>query len=133
MKARTVLIIDDQPEEAEPLIQHLKYEGYGVLFADSAQSGLEIARKERPDVIICDLEMPGLGGYEVLEAIAGDPEMRDWPFLLADSNWTIENWSRQRNGRTADCHVNKPYNVREVACFLERIDVAVRLTPEATE
>jgi CheY-like chemotaxis protein len=95
-----------------------------VVFARSGQLGLEMIQKERPDTIMCDLEMPGLDGYDVLEAVAADPDTRDLPFVLMNHEWTIGpngNWSRSRNGKTADCHLPKPCKPYEVATFIHRI------------
>jgi len=119
----TVLIIDDEPEEARPLCEHLEWLGYRVVLAGSGQLGLELLGREKPDAIICDLEMPELCGYDVLAAIAADPETRSLPFVLASEEWTDGpdgNWMLSRNGRTADWHLPKPYNVREVATFVRR-------------
>jgi CheY-like chemotaxis protein len=117
----TVLIIDDEPAEVQPLIEYLEGLGYRVPFARSGQRGLELIKNQKPDAIICDLEMQTLDGYDVLAAIAADPETRMLPFVLANAEWTTDNWSRPRNGRTADCHLPKPLNVLEVATFLRRI------------
>jgi CheY-like chemotaxis protein len=125
----TVLIIDDQPEEVGLLIRQLEREGYRVLFAASGQSGLESIAQEKPDIIICDLEMPGLDGYDVLEAVAAEPETRNLPFILMNDEWTVGpngNWSCSRNGKTAVCHLTKPLDPREILCFVGRIAEASR-------
>jgi CheY-like chemotaxis protein len=120
----TVLLIDDEPEEARQLIQDLEDLRFRVAFACSGQLGLEMIQKERPDTIICDLEMPGLDGYDVLEAVAGDPSIRDLPFILMNHEWTVGpngNWPCARKGKTADTHLPKPCNSLEIATFVGRI------------
>jgi CheY-like chemotaxis protein len=126
MQPWKVLIIDDVPEEVRHLIGYLEELGYKVAFAQSGQLGLEMIQKERPDTIFCDLEMRGLDGYEVLEAVAADPDTRDLPFVLMNQEWNGKNWSLSRNGRTADCHLPKPLNPLEVATFIRRITEASR-------
>jgi CheY-like chemotaxis protein len=120
----TVLIIDDEPEEARQLIEDLEDLGFRVVFAASGQLGLEMMQKEKPDTIICDLEMPGLDGYDVLEVVAGAPNARSLPFILMHYHWTVGpngNWSRARKGKTADTHLPKPCNPLEIATFIGRI------------
>lgn len=118
---RTILVVDDEPEKAQALVQHLGQEGYRVQLVDSGVQALGFLEKERPDLVICDLEMPDLGGYQIMEATATYLNMRDLPFLLANEEWTMENWSRRVGGRSADCHVGKPYVVLEIAVFVKRI------------
>lgn len=118
---RKVLIVDDQADEAEALIQHLRSEGFGVLLAASGREALALILSGKPDAIVCDLEMPEIDGYDLLEAVALDPATHDLPFALANPEWNWGNWSRSRGGRTADCHFLKPYHCKEVACFLTRL------------
>jgi two-component system, chemotaxis family, sensor histidine kinase and response regulator PixL len=116
-----VLIVDDEPGDAEQLVTYLRSEGYEVLFRDSGSEALSLIRQEDIQAVICDLEMPGIDGYRVLEAVGRNPKTRHVPFMLANETWNEENWSRRAGGRTADCHFPKPYCPREVACFLRRV------------
>ena len=122
---RTILVIDDEPEKALPLVRDLKREGYRVLFANSGAQALGILETERPDFVICDLEMPDIGGYQVMEATATYLQMPRLPFLLANEEWTWDNWSRMVGGRTADCHTYKPYVLHEIGEFIRRIFTSI--------
>jgi CheY-like chemotaxis protein len=64
-----VLIIDDEPNVRTLLDMLLREEGYDVLLADNGWKGLELYRREHPDVIVLDLKMPGMDGVEVLTQI----------------------------------------------------------------
>src|SRR5688500_10352765 len=64
-----VLIIDDQPDVRMLTDMLLKRLGYDVILADNGQDGLELYRREHPDVIVLDLIMPGMNGIEVLKQI----------------------------------------------------------------
>ena len=68
------LIIEDNAANMELARYLLTYSGYQVLLARDGQQGLEIALRERPDLIICDLQMPGLDGYQVLEQLRSSPQ-----------------------------------------------------------
>ncbi len=64
-----VLVIDDQPDVRTLTDMLLKHLGYDVVLADNGRKGLELYRREHPDVIVLDLIMPGMGGIEVLKQI----------------------------------------------------------------
>ena len=71
MTAR-ILVIEDNAANLELVRYLLTYSGYTVLPASDGGQGLALARQERPDLIICDLQMPELDGYQVLEQLRGD-------------------------------------------------------------
>lgn len=60
----------------------LEMEGFKPLSADNGHAGLELARKEKPDLILCDITMPGIDGYGVLQAIRDDKETATIPFIF---------------------------------------------------
>ena len=64
-----ILVIDDEPGIRELLDTLLRRKGYDVVLAESGQKGLELFRRERPDVIVLDLKMPGMDGLTVLQQV----------------------------------------------------------------
>jgi CheY-like chemotaxis protein len=70
--AKIILIIDDVPEEALPLVHYLNGKGYDVRFEKSGEEALRFLSIQQPDVIICDLEMSGMGGYDWVLSIEQD-------------------------------------------------------------
>jgi CheY-like chemotaxis protein len=123
-KIWTVLVVDDQPAEAQPLIQRLGEEGWRVLLATSVREALQLVESHSPDAIICDLEMPVEGGYKLLEVIGNNPETHGMPFLLTNYDWDFTNWSLVAGGRSALCHVIKPHDhqrLREIVAILSRV------------
>jgi CheY-like chemotaxis protein len=113
--------VDDEPEKSLPLVDYLQSQGYTVRFARGGLEALFLIEANRPDLVICDLEMPDLSGYGVMEVTATRLGMRDLPFILAHEEWTVENWSKQVGGRSADCHVLKPFVLPEIGIFVRRI------------
>lgn len=71
--AARILIIEDNAANLELVRYLLAFSGYTVLEARDGAQGLAMARRERPDLIICDLQMPLLDGYQVLAQLRGDP------------------------------------------------------------
>jgi signal transduction histidine kinase/CheY-like chemotaxis protein len=79
---RQVLIIDDDPVARYLLRGVLRDVPCAIAEAASGAEGMEIARRDRPDVIFCDVVMPGISGYDVLRELAADPATRDIPVVM---------------------------------------------------
>lgn len=67
----SILVIEDNPANLELVRFLLTYHGYTVLLARDGQEGVTVALKEKPGLILCDLQMPGFNGYEVLRELRG--------------------------------------------------------------
>jgi signal transduction histidine kinase/CheY-like chemotaxis protein len=77
-----VLVIDDEVEVRKVLENYLTKQGYHVKLADSGEEGLRLARKVMPDVIILDVMMPKMDGWEVLSYLKADPELANIPVII---------------------------------------------------
>ncbi|MGH7326192.1 MAG: hybrid sensor histidine kinase/response regulator, partial [Candidatus Rokuibacteriota bacterium] len=98
------------------LIQHL-FDGpeYRVLEAADGLQGVAVAREERPDCILLDLDMPRLGGFEALEQLERDPRTREIPIIiLTATDDSLENMERALRGGAVD-YITKPISPRRVA------------------
>jgi CheY-like chemotaxis protein len=78
----TVLIADDSMVIRAVLRQHLEEEGYRVLEAVNGPNAIEMVRHHRPDMVLLDIEMPGLNGHEVLRRLKADEELQDTPVVF---------------------------------------------------
>jgi len=79
---KKILIIEDEPEMRRNLATILRLEGYHPLTAENGRIGVELAVKERPDLILCDVMMPELDGYGVFQALHRDPALALIPFIF---------------------------------------------------
>src|SRR5262245_27965479 len=70
---KTILVIEDEPEMRRNLTTILRLEKFRPLAAENGRVGIELARREKPDLILCDVMMPELDGYGVLQALRADP------------------------------------------------------------
>jgi CheY-like chemotaxis protein len=84
---RRVVVIEDAIDLAEVLKDLLEGEGHEVSVASDGVTGLALIRAVRPDVVLCDLGLPGFDGHEVARAVRGDPSLAATR-LLALSGWT---------------------------------------------
>jgi signal transduction histidine kinase len=104
----TILVIDDK-EPNRLLIRHL-FDGpqHRVLEAADGVEGLALAQQARPDCILLDLDMPRLGGFEVLERLAADPRMREIPvIILTATDDSLDAMKRALTGGAVD-YITKP-------------------------
>jgi signal transduction histidine kinase len=80
-----IVYIDDEEALREVTAEILATAGHETVLAASGREGIEAVRRERPDIVLCDVNMPGMGGYEVLQAIRADPRLSSTPFLFLTS------------------------------------------------
>lgn len=101
-RGRTVLIVDDSPTELHILKGFLEGAGYKVLLADSGESGIDQARSEKPDLILMDVVMPGLNGFQATRQLSRDPETAEIPIIMVttkdqetDRTWGLRQGARE--------------------------------------
>ncbi len=83
---KTILLIEDNQDILENLTEYFQLEGYKIIFADNGKEGVEVARKSVPDLIICDVLMREINGYEVLRLLLDNPKTNEIPFIFSTSN-----------------------------------------------
>lgn len=81
-KKSTVLLIEDDKDQILLYQTKFELEGYGFLAAENGQEGLKLAEEQKPDLILIDLLMPGMGGIEVLEKLKANQKTKDIPALI---------------------------------------------------
>jgi DNA-binding NarL/FixJ family response regulator len=79
---KKILVIEDEPEMRRNLLTILRLEGYAVVGAENGRTGVELAQKNRPDLVVCDVMMPELDGYGVLRELRADPALERLPFIF---------------------------------------------------
>jgi DNA-binding NarL/FixJ family response regulator len=79
---KKVLVIEDEPDMRRNLATILRFEKFHALTAENGRAGLELARAEKPDVILCDVMMPEMDGYGVVAALRADAETAAIPFIF---------------------------------------------------
>jgi len=109
-KAETkILIAEDSPTQSLKLQILLEEQKYQVTAAPNGKEALAAAQSDPPHMIITDIEMPEMTGYELCEAVKNDPELMHIPVILLTSLSDPMDVIRGINAR-GDCYVTKPYN-----------------------
>jgi DNA-binding NarL/FixJ family response regulator len=85
-----VLIVDDGAADREGLSTILAYAGFGVLEASNGEHALRLARVHKPSLIIADILMPTMDGYELVRALRGDPDIADIPVIFYTATYVLE-------------------------------------------
>ncbi|MCP4427071.1 MAG: hybrid sensor histidine kinase/response regulator [Chloroflexi bacterium] len=111
---KSILVVDDDRIVRQSIMEMLRLGGnYKVKAAKDGFEGLEMARANPPDLIICDVEMPGLNGYGVVEALQQDTAMARIPFIFLTGR---SDRGSMRQGMTlgADDYISKPFGLDEL-------------------
>lgn len=124
---KTILVVDDAPNIVELLRLYLEGAGYSTIVATDGPSAIELHRKHRPDLVILDVMLPGMDGFEVCRAIRREA---DTPVLMLTAR-TDDVDAIVGLELGADDYVTKPFNPRalvaRVKAILRRTDGTVRL------
>lgn len=104
----TVLIIEDSVDIRENTAELLELAGYNVFTANNGKDGLDRAKKDKPDLILCDIMMPELDGYGVLQAIENLPDMVGTPFVFLTAKADKGDF-RKAMDLGADDYLTKPF------------------------
>ncbi len=85
MAIKKVLVVDDSPTDAHLLTQMLSKHGYSVTTATSGEEGIQKAKSEKPDLILMDIVMPGMNGFQATRSINKDPQTASIPIIVCSS------------------------------------------------
>jgi len=115
--AKKVLIIDDNASSVSMLVARLESAGYDTTHAPDGETGLAKMRGERPDIVLLDVRMPGMDGFQVCREAKADPKLKDIPLIFVT---TASQESDIKKGMEAGCdgYITKPY---EGKALLEKI------------
>ena len=117
MSIRKILIVDDSPTERHVLNDMLTKAGYEVVASDNGEDAILKVKTAKPDVILMDIVMPGLNGFQATRAISRDPQTRSVPIIIctSKSQETDKIWGMRQGARD---YIVKPVNRDEL---LEKI------------
>jgi PAS domain S-box-containing protein len=120
-RARRVLLIEDNIDAAGTLKEILEMNGHAVDVAYTGLEGVEKVRALRPDIVICDLGLPGMDGFQVARMIRGDPDLPPPPLIAVSGYGQPEDLERSR-AAGFDAHLTKPVDLDALERTLLRLD-----------
>ncbi len=115
---KTILIIEDNPEVRENTAEILELANYRVIQAENGKTGVELAQKIQPDLIICDIMMPVLDGYGVIHLLNKNPETASIPFIFLTAKSERMDF-RKGMEMGADDYISKPFDDIELLNAIE--------------
>ena len=110
---KRILVIDDREDIRSIVAATLVLAGYSVRGASDGRQGIMMVVEERPDLILCDINMPGMDGYRTLEAIRRCPGTADIPFILMTGSVEKSEFRRAMNCG-ADDYLSKPFAMSQM-------------------
>ena len=115
---KSVLVIDDNADIRDNTAEILELAGYKTFTAENGKRGVEVAQKEKPDVIVCDIMMPELDGYGVLHLLRKNKETESVPFIFLTAK-TERSDFRKGMEMGADDYITKPFDDCELLSAVE--------------
>lgn len=119
-KSPKVLIIDDEPDHVELIKLRLEANNYDVIYAYNGNEGIEKIKKEKPDLVLLDIMMPGIDGYEVSKKIKSDPKTKNLPIIMLTAAG-IKDLEEKCKEAGADYCIRKPYESKEIIDTIKSI------------
>jgi two-component system response regulator VicR len=118
---KRVVCIEDEPEMIDLVRLILGRKGYDVIGANGGIEGLDAVRRERPDIILLDLMMPDMDGWEVYQQIKADPELKHIPVVVVTAKAQSIDKVLGLHIAKVDDYITKPFGPQELLESIEKI------------
>ena len=120
LRRKRVLVCDDDPVILRLLEVNLELEGYDVLSATNGVEAVEVATAEDPDLVILDIMMPRMDGYEACERIKANDKTKDTPIVFLSAKAQLADIDRGTVSGVSE-YLTKPFDPAELAAVIERL------------
>lgn len=120
MPIKKILVVDDSPTERFALIEFLSKQGFSVVTAENGEEGVAKSKAEKPDLILMDVVMPGINGYQATRTISRDEDTRNIPIIMTTSKdqETDKIWGMRQG---AFDYMTKPLDLEELLKKIQSI------------
>ena len=112
-----ILVVEDNPLNLKLVRDVLEYQGFEVLTAISGEEGVAVASSSSPDLVLMDLQLPGIGGHEALLRMRSDPRCREIP-VVAVTAFAMKDDIERADEAGFDGYIAKPISVRALPAQL---------------
>lgn len=129
-KSRTVLLIDDETQWLDLIRDVLSNESFNIITANSGESALRKLQRNKPDLIVSDVRMPVLNGFDLFEKIRSNPKLKSVPYVFMSS---IDDFDARRTARDlgADDYMEKPFDAEGIKTAV--LNLLIKFKTPATE
>jgi two-component system cell cycle response regulator DivK len=117
--ARKILVVEDNQDNREMVVKVLKFNGYEVIEAVDGEEGIEKAKTEAPALILLDIYLPKMDGYEVAKRLKGDTGLKDIPVIALTAH-AMKGNREQALAAGCDGYISKPIDIRELPKQIEQ-------------
>jgi twitching motility two-component system response regulator PilH len=116
-----ILIIEDSPTDTRVFTSLLERNGHEVIAAENAEDGIDMAKKQRPDLVLMDVILPGMNGFQATRALSKDPATSTIPVIIVSTKGmeTDRVWGMRQGAKD---YVVKPPNEKDL---IQRIEAAL--------
>jgi two-component system, cell cycle response regulator DivK len=111
--SKTILVVEDQEDNLQILRDLLASAGFRMIEAWDGKQALTVARSQQPDLILMDIQLPILDGYEATRSIKRDPELKHIP-IIAVTSYALSGDETRAREAGCDAYVAKPYSTRHL-------------------
>ena len=109
--SKRILVIEDQEDNRQIVRDLMAASGYELIEATTGEEGVAAAARERPDLILMDIQLPGIDGYEVTRRIKANPQLKSIP-IIAVTSYALSGDDKKAFAAGCDGYVTKPYSPR---------------------
>lgn len=114
----TILVVEDQEDNRKILRDLLTSRGYEVIEATDGREGVRLTRDHRPDLILMDIQLPGMDGYEATRQIKADDDVKAIPIIVVTS-YALSGDSQKAFAAGCDAYIAKPYSPRQMLARIQ--------------
>lgn len=118
--SRKILIVEDIPMNRKLIRDILIYYGYEIIEAENGEKAVRIAREQKPDLIIMDLQMPLMNGFEAIKILRSDPATKDIT-VIAVTSFAMAGDREKVLAAGFDDYISKPLNTRELPEMVKKL------------
>ena len=111
--SKSILVVEDQEDNRQIIRDMLTFTDYEIVEAESGEEALAAVAKQRPDLILMDIQLPGIDGYETTRRIKADPALRSIT-IIAVTSYALSGEEQKARAAGCDEYVAKPYSPRQL-------------------
>jgi two-component system, cell cycle response regulator DivK len=116
---KRILVVEDQEDNRRIIRDLLSTRGYQLIEAQDGEAGVRLAKEHRPDLILMDIQLPVLDGYEATRRIKADPELRAIPIVVVTS-YALSGDDQKAVAAGCDGYVAKPFSPRQLLATVRK-------------